>query len=163
MRENQIQIEARLHNSNKRKCKQSPHSKRLIFEEKMWQENCIPVIDVQELLDDPEIKSEAALSKAKEITDAMEDFGFVTITNFQIEGRLINGLTKLMTEFMQVPLEERKKFCVNNDDHGYFPASKDGKEGFDVRIRGVNWPDENGSLSGIVKIDKKRQLLILCF
>jgi len=29
-------------------------------------------------------------------------------------------------------LDYRKKFCVNNDDHGYFPAARDGKEGFDI-------------------------------
>ena len=46
-------------------------------------------------------------------------------------------------------MEYREKFCVANDDHGYFPAGRDGKEGFDVRIRGVQWPGESGSLDGI--------------
>ena len=113
VRENQIQVEAHLQNSNKRECKQSSYAKRHIFEEKMWQENCIPVIDVQDLLDNPEIESEAALRKAKEITDAMEDFGFVTITNFKIEDRLINGLTKLMTDFIPLTLES-EKFLLND-------------------------------------------------
>ncbi|CBY34201.1 unnamed protein product [Oikopleura dioica] len=116
----------------------------------MWRENCIPVIEIKPLVDDPEIGSENALGTAKEITKAMEDFGFVTITNYdKINKELISSLTESMTDFMKLSLEERKKFCVNDDDHGYFPASKDGKEGFDVRIRGINWPKDDGSLDGI--------------
>ena len=79
----------------------------------------------------------------------MEDFGFVTITNYEKtdSAALISSLKKCMTDFMQLPLEEKEKF------HGYIPASKrkDGKEAFDVRIKGISWPDEDGSLEGSVR------------
>ena len=54
-----------------------------------------------------------------------------------------------MNEFISKPLSFRESFCVDNDDHGYFPAARDGKEGMDVRIRGVQWPDKNGKTDGI--------------
>ena len=54
-----------------------------------------------------------------------------------------------MNEFISKPLSFRESFCVDNDDHGYFPAARDGKEGMDVRIRGVQWPDKNGKTEGI--------------
>ena len=38
--------------------------------------------------------------------------------------------------------EYRNQFIVSNDDYGYFPASRDGKEGYDIRLRGAQWqPD----------------------
>ena len=54
-----------------------------------------------------------------------------------------------MNEFIAKPLSFRESFCVDNDDHGYFPASRDGKEGMDIRIRGVQWPGKDGALDGI--------------
>ena len=38
--------------------------------------------------------------------------------------------------------EYRNQFIVSNDDYGYFPASRDGKEGYDIRLRGAQWQDQ---------------------
>jgi len=55
-----------------------------------------------------------------------------------------------MNGFIDNELEYKKQFTVSDDDYGYFPASLDGKEGFDIRIRGVQWPDSSGNLDGIL-------------
>ena len=38
--------------------------------------------------------------------------------------------------------EYRNQFIVSNDDYGYFPASRDGKEGYDIRLRGAQWQSD---------------------
>ena len=45
-------------------------------------------------------------------------------------------------ELQNFKQEYRNQFIVSNDDYGYFPASRDGKEGYDIRLRGAQWQSD---------------------
>ena len=55
---------------------------------------------------------------------------------------MINSVIEQFQMFMATDEEYRNNFVISNDDYGYFPASRDGKYGYDIRLRGAQWqPD----------------------
>jgi len=109
----------------------------------------IPCIDISPILNDPQ--SSDARTAARQFSQAAKTYGFVTVENHGIESTLIDSVVSQADLFFQTDQSYRNQFIVNNEDYGYFPASRDGKEGLDIRIRGISWPDPvTGSYEGVM-------------
>ena len=76
----------------------------------------IPLVDISALVEN--FNSECAIKIGKEFTNAAKIFGFVTIKGHGVQLKLMENMISAMDKFMELKLEERMKYCVNNDDHG---------------------------------------------
>jgi len=110
-----------------------------------WAE--IPCIDIDPIVTDR--KSAIAREAGRQFAQVAKDYGFVTVRNHGIDAELISKVVQQADLFFNTDQDYRNQFIVDNEDYGYFPAARDGKEGLDIRIRGISWPDDKtGSLDG---------------